>query len=136
VVPADGRAAPRPTPETAEFWAGTAVGELRLQRCRPHGHAYFPPQPFCPRCSSADVETFVASGRGRLHSYVVSYLKAPGFEPPYVLAVVELDEGPRLLTNIVDVVPTPDALPLDMVVTVAFAVLDDVVLPLFRRDVG
>jgi uncharacterized OB-fold protein len=67
---------------------------------------------------------------------VVSYLKAPGFEPPYVLAVVELDEGPRLLTNIVDVVPTPDALPLDMVVTVAFAVLDDVVLPLFRRDVG
>jgi uncharacterized OB-fold protein len=136
VAPTDGRALPRATPETADFWAGTAVGELRLQRCRPHGHVYFPPQPFCPRCSSSDVETFPATGHGRVYSYVISYLKAPGFEPPYVLAVVEFDEGPRLLTNVIDVEPTPDALPIDMGVTVAFTECGDVVLPLFRPEVA
>jgi uncharacterized protein len=128
------RALPRPSPESADFWAGTAVGELRLQRCRPRGHVYFPPQPFCPQCSAAEVDTFVASGRGRLYSYVISHLKAPGFDPPYVLAVVELDEGPRILTNLVDVAPAPDTFELDMIVRVTFTPVGDVVLPMFRPD--
>lgn len=130
------RPLPRPTPETAHFWEGTAQGELRLQRCRACGRAYFPPQPSCPACSSGDVEVFAASGRGTLHGYVISHREVPGFTPPYVIAVVELDEGPRLLTNLVDVAPDPAQLPLDLPVEVVFGRVDGVVLPWFRPGRG
>jgi uncharacterized OB-fold protein len=127
-----GRAVPRPSPETAEFWAGTASAELRLPRCRPNGHVYFPPRPRCPICGTTEIDTIVASGRARLCSYVISYLPAPGIEPPFVLAVVELEEGPRLLTNIVDVEPRPDVLALDEELTVTFLPLGELALPVFR----
>jgi len=130
------RPAPVPTPETQHFWDGTAAGELRLQRCRACGSAYFPPQPFCPRCSSDDVEVVRATGRGSLYGYVISHLATPGFEPPYVIGVVELEEGPRLLTNIVDVAPDPQLLPLDLPVEVVFETVGDVTLALFRPSVG
>ncbi len=127
---------PRPqpvaTPETKHFWDGTAQGELRLQLCRACGSRYFPPQPFCPRCSSDDVEVVRSSGVGVLYSYVITHLPAPGFEAPYVIGVVELEEGPRLLTNIVDVAPDPDRLPLDLPVEVVYAARGDMTLPLFR----
>jgi hypothetical protein len=126
------RPEPKPTPETAHFWDGTREGELRLQRCRTCGDAYFPPQPVCPRCASDDVEVFRASGRGTLHTYVVNHRAAPGFHPPYVLAVVQLDEGPRMLTNLVDVEPEPDALPLDLPVEVTFEAVGETALPVFR----
>ncbi len=96
------RRAPVPTPETAEFWAGTRKGELRLQRCTACAHVYFPARPFCPGCASRDVAWFTASGRGTLYSYVINERPAPGFTAPYSIAVVELDEGPRMMTNIVD----------------------------------
>ena len=99
-VAAPKRALPVATPETQHFWAGTAAGELRLQRCRECGDAYFPPQPWCPHCASDDVEVFVASGEATLYSYVISHLPAPGFAVPYVLAVVTLAEGPRLRSAI------------------------------------
>jgi len=73
-----------------------------------------------------------SSGRGFLYSYVISHLRAPGFEPPYVIAVVELEEGPRLLTNIVEVPPDPDNLPLDLPVEVVYQAVGEVTLPLFR----
>jgi uncharacterized protein len=126
------RPLPVATPETQHFWDGTAVGELRLQRCRGCGSVYFPPQPSCPRCSSAVVEVIRSAGRGSLYSYVISNLAAPGFTPPYVTGVVELEEGPRLLTNIVDVAPEPDQLPLDLPVEVVYETVGDVTLPLFR----
>jgi uncharacterized protein len=129
-VPA--RLQPVPTPETAHYWEGTARGELLLQRCRACEATYFPPQPFCPRCSSDDVEVVRSSGRGTLHSYVITHLAAPGFAAPYVIAVVELDEGPRLLTNIVEVAPDPEALPLDLPLEVVFETAGDVTLPMFR----
>jgi uncharacterized protein len=72
------------------------------------------------------------SGRGFLYSYVISHLAAPGFEAPYVIGVVELEEGPRLLTNIVDVPPDPDQLSLDLPVEVVYQRDGDVALPLFR----
>jgi uncharacterized OB-fold protein len=123
---------PRPTPETAHFWDGTAAGELRLQRCRGCTRTYFPPQPFCPACGDDDVEVVRASGRGSLYSYVVSYRAAPGFRAPYVIAVVELAEGPRLLTNLVGVEPDPELLPLDLPVEVVYDTVGDVTLPMFR----
>ncbi len=126
---------PRPTPETQHFWDGTREGELRLQRCDACAHVYFPPRPFCPRCASKRVTVFAASGRGSLHSYVINHRALPnsGFEAPYSIAVVELAEGPRLMTNIVETPQTPEALELDMPVEVVFAPMnEDISLPLFR----
>jgi uncharacterized OB-fold protein len=127
------RPLPRPTPETRHFWDGTRERELRLQRCDDCDKVYFPPRPFCPGCASREVSVFKASGRGILYSYVISHRAAPGFEPPYSIAVVELDEGPRMMTNIVGTPQTPEALQLDMPVEVVFEpVGDEITLPLFR----
>ena len=130
---------PHPTPETEEFWAGARRHELRIQRCRACGNAYFFPRPFCPLCSSDDVEWFTASGRGRLYSYVINHRAPPNFRDiaPYVIAVVELEEGPRLMTNIVDVEPTPENLPIDLPVEVTWEEQEgDITLPMFRPAGG
>lgn len=128
------RAKPTPTPETAHFWDGTRTGELQLQRCRSCDRAYFPPRPFCPACGSREVDIFRASGRATLYSYVINHRPAaPGFTPPYAIAVVTLEEGPRMMTNIVDCPQTPEALELDMPLEVTFEALDaEITLPLFR----
>lgn len=127
------RALPKPTPETRHFWEGTRAGELRLQRCDDCAHVYFPPRPFCPACASRAVSVFVASGRATLDSYVISHRSNPPFEAPYAIALVRLDEGPRLMSNIVDCPQTPEALELDMPLEVTFAVQsEEITLPLFR----
>jgi uncharacterized OB-fold protein len=127
------RLLPQATPETAHFWQGTRAGELRLQRCRACDKAYVPPQRFCPSCLSDEVEVFAASGRGHLYGFNISHVNAPGLPAPYVLGVVELEEGPRLMTNIVGCPPTPEAVTLDMPLQVVFAPQsDDVTLPLFK----
>ena len=127
------RALPTPTPETAHFWQGTRDGVLLLQRCRPCAKAYFPPRPFCPHCGSRDIEVIRASGRATLYSYAIQHRAIPGFEAPYAIAVVTLDEGPRMMTNIVDCAQTPDALVLDMPLEVSFQPVSDTVsLPVFR----
>ena len=129
---------PVPTPETQHFWDGTRAGKLLLQRCPDcGGKAYFPPRPFCPGCGSRRVEVFQASGRARLYSYVIHHRPAPGFTPPYAIAVVELEEGVRMMTNIVDCPQTPEALELDMPLEVVFTRLDDAIaLPHFRPAKG
>src|SRR5579863_4716693 len=119
------RARPKPTPETQHFWDGTRANELRLQRCDACAHVYFPPRPFCPRCASREVSVFKAGGKARLYSYVIHHRPVPGFTPPYSIAVVELEEGPRMMTNIVGCPQTPEALELDMNLEVTFEKLDD-----------
>jgi uncharacterized protein len=127
------RVIPVPTPETQPFWQGTRAGELRLQRCDACAHVYFPPRPFCPKCAAREVSWFRASGRGRLFSYVIHHRAVPGFTPPYSIAVVELEEGPRLMTNIIECPQTPEALSLDMPVEVVFTQLSEqIFLPQFR----
>ena len=129
----DGRPLPIPTPETQHFWDGAMEGRLVLQRCEECDGAYFPPRPFCPSCGSRDVEEFDASGRASLYSYVISQRPTRGFEPPYSIAVVELEEGPRMMTNIVECEQTTDALQLDMELEVVFEEFsDEIALPLFR----
>jgi uncharacterized OB-fold protein len=129
----DGRWLPQPTPETQHFWDGTREGELRLQRCDDCSHTYFPPRPFCPKCGSRKVSIVKASGKATLYSYVISHRSAPGFSAPYAVAVVELAEGPRMMTNIVDCPQTPEALQLDMPLEVTFQKQSDTVtLPIFR----
>jgi uncharacterized OB-fold protein len=133
------RPLPDPTPETREFWDGARRGELRIQRCRACNRAYFYPRPFCPHCSSRDVEWFTASGRGRLHTYVIAHRGPPGFRDatPYVIAVVELDEGPRMMSNVIGVEPTPEALPVDLRLEATFErQSDEITLPLFRPAGG
>ena len=124
---------PSPTPETLHFWDGTRSGELRLQKCDDCDAVYFPPRPFCPECSSRNVSVFAASGRATLYSYVISNIPAPGLEPPFSVAVVSLEEGPRLMTNIVGCDQTPEALTLDMPLEVTFeAQSDEITLPFFK----
>lgn len=120
---ARGKFSPRPTPETAHFWEGTRNGMLRIQRCNTCGTAYFYPRTSCPACGSVDVSWEDASGRATLHTYVISHRAAEGFEDevPYAIAVVELEEGPRMMTNIVGIANTPEDLVLDMALEVDFA---------------
>jgi uncharacterized OB-fold protein len=125
---------PEPTPETRHFWDGCREGELRLQRCTDcDGGSYFPPRPFCPKCGSRSVESYKASGKAVLWSYVINHRPRPDMgTEPYAIAVVQLEEGPRMMTNIVDCPQTPEALKLDMALQVAFAKQsDDITLPLF-----
>ena len=132
-----GRPIPEPTPETKHFWDGTKNGELILQRCSACNKAYFPPRPFCPECGSRKIGNFKSGGKGILYSYLISHRPSPGFDAPYAIAVVELSEGPRMMTNIVDCPQTPEALQLDMPVEVVFEPVNDhISLPLFRPCKG
>lgn len=128
-----GKAIPVPTPETRPFFDGCAAGELRIQRCTDCERPYFYPRPVCPHCGSADVEWFTASGDATLYSYVISHRPAPGFEDdaPYAIAVVQLAEGPRMMTSIVGVPNTPEALELDMPLRVRFEKRGELSLPVF-----
>ncbi|GAA0603683.1 OB-fold domain-containing protein [Sporichthya brevicatena] len=133
----DHKAVPKPTPETKPFWDACAEGELRLQYCTACEGHYFPPRFFCPTCLSRDVEWRAVSGRGRLYSYVINQSFAPpGWETPYAIALVELEEGPRLMSNILDVPQTPEALVLDMELEVTFEVRGGVAIPQFRPVAG
>lgn len=124
---------PVPTPETQHFWDGTRDGELRLQRCDACAEVYFPPRPFCPACSCRDVSVLKASGKATLYSYVINHRPHPGLDAPYSIAVVTLDEGPRMMTNIVGTPQTPEALSLDMALEVTFEKMnDDITLPYFQ----
>ena len=136
-MPEPSRALPSPTPETQHFWDGTREGELRLQRCDACGKVFFPPRPFCTACASRKVSVVPASGKAVLWSYVIHHRPVAGFTPPYAIAVVQLAEGPRMMTNIVECPQTPEALQLDMPLEVVFEKQNDnVTLPLFRPAKG
>ena len=127
------RPLPKATPETAAFWAGAKRRELQIQRCRDCASAHFPPRPFCPSCGSRAVEQERASGKASLYSYVINQRPSAAFDGPTAIAVVELAEGPRMMTNIVDCPQTEEALQLDMELEVVFEDQDDeVTLVLFR----
>jgi uncharacterized OB-fold protein len=124
---------PIPTPETVHFWEGAKNGELLLQKCDDCAHTYFPPRPFCPVCASKKVSVYQASGRGFLYSYVINERPHPAFDGPYSIAIVQLEEGPRMMTNVVNVNQTPEALQLDMPLEVIFESLnEDISLPYFQ----
>lgn len=128
------RPLPQPTPESQEFWDGLKRHELRVQRCSDCTQYYFYPRPFCPRCHSQNVEWQTCSGKGKLHTYVIAHRGHPAFEAPYVIAMVELDEGARMMTNIVGVEdPTPDKLPVDAPVQIVYEdVNENITLPQFQ----
>jgi hypothetical protein len=98
---------PTVTHDTKPYWDATAEGKLVLPRCNACGVVIWYPRTVCPQCSSTDVGWFEASGKGSIYSYtLVRRAGGPWREVvPYVLAYVELEEGPRVLTNIVGAQP-------------------------------
>jgi uncharacterized OB-fold protein len=97
---------PVPSIDSEAFWAGLREGELRILHCARCGHWTHPPLAPCPACHSPELAAEAVSGRGFVYSYTIAHREfAPGIEPPYVVAVVELDEQPglRILTNLVNV---------------------------------
>jgi uncharacterized OB-fold protein len=111
--------------ETRGYWEGAGREELVLQRCADCGTVQHRPRAVCASCLSGEIEHFVASGRGSVHTYTVTHQNGvPPFRDavPYVLAYVELEEGPRLMTNIVGCDPARVEIGMDVVVD--FAAVD------------
>jgi hypothetical protein len=95
---------PRPSAESLPYWEGAREKKLLLQHCRSCGEFWFPPSARCRHCLSHNFAWEEVSGQGRIYSFVVYHRHYhPAFEDelPYVVAIIELDEGPRLLSNIV-----------------------------------
>ncbi len=110
-----------------------------LPRCLACAKAHFYPRAFCPHCGGRDLEWFQAAGRGRLYSFVINHRPPPYMNGgPYVIAVVELDEGPRMMSNLVGTPADPARIACDLPVHIEFEqVNDDVTLPRFRlRQAG
>jgi uncharacterized OB-fold protein len=96
----------RPTPFgdplTEPFWAAAERHEFVLQRCAGCGAFQFYPRPFCLRCGSADVAWVPSAGTGTIHSQTTVHVPViPELTPPYVVALIQLDEGPRYTAGIV-----------------------------------
>jgi uncharacterized OB-fold protein len=97
------RILPSATELTQPYWDGARAGKVLFQRCRECDTRFHPPMPICPTCYSSDLEWSASSGKGTVYTYTVVYHPThPAFQDrvPYVVAVVELDEGPRIVTNI------------------------------------
>lgn len=128
------RPIPRIDEESRGFWEACRRHELRIQRCRSCGALRYYPRALCPSCLSDGVEWVLCSGRGTVYTFTITHQnQAPGFREqlPYALAVVTLEEGPQMLTNIVDC--PLDEIRIGMPVEVTFAdVNDEIAIPLFR----
>ena len=121
-------------PETRPFWEGTKNHELWIQRCQDCGTYQFYPRGACVNCLSANVDWVKTSGKGRVYSFTIAQRPArPGFmeDVPYNIAIVELEEGVRLTSNIVGC--ANEDIKVDMPVEVVFDdVTSEVTLPRFR----
>ena len=123
---------PRPTPTEQPFYDACAAGKLVLQRCQSCGHALFYPRTHCDACHNDQLVWEDASGTGTIASYtVVRRGVSDDFEAPYVIALIDLNEGPRMMSQIVGA--DPDGLAVGLSVKVDFvAWSDNVILPVFR----
>jgi uncharacterized OB-fold protein len=125
---------PAVTPETAPYWDGARVGKLLLQRCLDCRAVRFYPRRACPSCWSERAEWIEASGRGRVHTFTVIHRPpAPAFASrvPYVVALIDLAEGPRMMANVVG--EGAMDLAIDDPVEVTFEPRGEMAVPQFRR---
>ncbi|WP_433503110.1 Zn-ribbon domain-containing OB-fold protein [Pseudonocardia halophobica] len=128
------RPAPHPTAVSAPFWAGCARHELLLQRCADCTAAVFYPRSTCPSCGSARLDHVPSGGRGTLYSYTVARRathRRLADRVPYVIAIVELAEGPRLTSTVVGT--DPDAVRIGMPLVVDFEDHEGFTVPVFRE---
>jgi uncharacterized OB-fold protein len=123
---------PRPTELSKPHWDGCRQAVLRVQRCRDCSRCVFIPQPLCSHCQADALDWVESSGRGTLYSFTVVHRpQRPEFEVPYTVAIVELDEGFYMLTNLVDC--PPDEIEIGMPVEVSYRRMsDEITLPMFR----
>jgi uncharacterized OB-fold protein len=129
------RPIPMPTPETKPYWDGLKRHELWLPYSRSAGQFFFYPRAYSPIPGSdpTDIEWRRCSGRATVHTFVINHRPAPGFEGPYVIAVVQLEEGPRMMTNLIGVEPDPAKIKVDMPLEIVYEdISDEITIPLFR----
>jgi uncharacterized OB-fold protein len=132
----NGRPVSRPAPVLTEdsegFWLAAKEGRLVIQRCKDCGRVRHPPRPTCPDCHSLEREWMPATGNGVVYSYaLLHHPQHPAFSYPVSAALVELEDGVRLVTNLVDV--DPNEVRIGMEVEVTFeATADDFAVPVFR----
>jgi uncharacterized OB-fold protein len=129
------RPLPRITPDNLPFWEAARRHQLRLQRCGACGRVWWPPGPLCPHCLCEHFEWAQLSGRGTVSSFVVfhkAYFPSFADAIPYAVVQVELEEGPRLIADLVDV--SPSEVRIGLPVTVVFDdVTPEISIPRFRR---
>ena len=129
---------PKPLPvitdENRPFWEACRQGKLLLQHCDPCQRYQFYPRLYCMQCRSTTLHWTEVSGRGVIYSYTIIHQnKSPEFvnDTPYNLAIIQLEEGPRMLSNVVDIDPAD--LGVDLPVTIVFDPVNDTIsLPRFR----
>ena len=128
---------PKASAETAPFWQGCSLGRLMLPRCEKCTAWIWYPRPFCPECESWAINWQQASGKATLYSFTVVHAPSKGWEDraPYIVAMADLEEGPRL-TATLDLgrpVPDPDQIVLGIPLKVEFErVTDEIAFPVFR----
>jgi uncharacterized OB-fold protein len=129
-----GKHFPRPTAETRPYWDGCRQGLLLLQRCGGCGAHQFYPRMMCTRCDSDAMEWVPASGHGRIRSFTVvrrPVSKAYAAQTPYIVALIELAEGPTMMSNVVECTPGDAAIGLPVEV-VFERWSEEISVPMFR----
>ena len=125
---------PQPNGDTKPFWDGCKEHRLRFQKCQNCGHIRWPPSIICPMCYSYDTEWIVAGGRGKVYTFAVYhqiYHAAFANDIPYITTIIELEEGPHILSNIVGC--SPDQVRCDMPVEVIWEdITEEFSLPKFK----
>ena len=133
-MPPASKPTPIPSVESRPYWDALKQHRLVMPRCAACGRHWFPPSLLCPHCNARDFAWSDMSGRGKVFSYVVVHrVYHPGFagEVPYVVALIELAEGPRMLTNLPGAPCDPARLKIGAPLTVAFEQRGDMTLPQF-----
>ena len=124
------------TPEAQPYWDGLKENKLMLPKCDDCGKPFFYPRVLCPNCHSRNISWMQASGRGKLYSFQIAHRslnRAFKVELPCVLAMIELEEGPRMMSNLINIKPDPNVVKCDMPVEVVFEKQnDDITLALFQ----
>jgi uncharacterized OB-fold protein len=123
---------PPVTETNRPFWEGCKLGELRLQTCNDCGMLWFPEGPCCPDCLSSKIAWKAVSGRGKVWSYIImhqKYMAAFADEVPYLVAMIHLEEGPRMYSTVVN---APVDLACDTPVEVIFESIGDRTIPKFK----
>ncbi|HUZ01204.1 MAG TPA: Zn-ribbon domain-containing OB-fold protein [Thermomicrobiaceae bacterium] len=129
---------PLPTPDgvTAPYWESVKAHAMQVQHCNACGQTIFYPRGLCPNCFSSDLAWQPVSGKGKLHAFTIVHRHPnPAFaaDAPYVVALVELDEGVRLMSNLIGVEADPEHVKVGMPVEVVYEdVTEAVTLPKFR----
>jgi uncharacterized OB-fold protein len=126
------RIPPTPTHDNQFFWDGLEERKLLIQRCTGCGTLRHPPRPMCPHCNALGWDTIASSGRGTVYSFVMPKHPPMAFlGDDYIVALIELEEGTRIVSNLCDVAPADAAI--GMPVEVFYAEFDGgLVLPQFR----